>query len=175
MPDMGSKPIVASIKPIPPETIPLSMSSPLRAATNEIPSNESMKNSGEPNERTNGRTIGIATAIARAPNTAPTRELMRTAPSALPASPFRAIACPSTIVDAVVGSPGTPNRTDVISPVVAVSPGLPPQKTKDPTGGNFYKNNSNKTTDLGPPRAPEKTPTQTQSNAHITKQQVKRI
>jgi hypothetical protein len=158
MPDMGSKPMVASIKPIPPEIIPLSMSSPLRAATNEIPSNESMKNSGEPKERTTGRTIGIATAIATAPNIAPTRELMRTAPNALPASPFRAIACPSTIVDAVVGSPGTPNRTEVISPVVAVTAVMPSKKAKASTADILNTNGSIKAMAVGPPR-PGKIPT----------------
>ena len=146
--------MVASIKPIPPELIPLSTSSPLRAATNEIPNNESMKNSGEPKERTSGRTIGIATA----PNIAPTRELMRTAPNALPASPFRAIACPSTIVDAVVGSPGTPNKTDVISPVVAVTAVMPSKKAKASTADILNTNGSIKAIAVGPPR-PGKIPT----------------
>ena len=110
MPEIGSKPMVASINPMPPATMPLSHPRRSGQATKVMPSSDSMKNSGEPKERTNGRTIGMATASATPANMAPTRELISTAPSARPASPFRAMAWPSTMVDAVVGSPGTPNK-----------------------------------------------------------------
>ncbi len=67
------------------------MASPLREATNVIPSRASMKNSGEPNVSTSGRTTGMARASTRAPNTAPKSEDMIAAPSARPASPCLAI------------------------------------------------------------------------------------
>ena len=48
-------------------------------------------------------------------------KLMSAAPRARPASPFLAMGWPSTMVAAVMPSPGTPNRIDVMSPVVAVT------------------------------------------------------
>ena len=123
-----------------------------------MPSSESIKNSGEPNERTNGRTIGTAMAIATAPNMAPTRELIRTAPNALPASPFRAMAWPSTIVDAVVGSPGTPNNTEVISPVVAVTAVIPKRKANASTADILKMKGSINAIAVGPP-SPGRMPT----------------
>src|SRR5205809_3196722 len=158
MPEMGSNPMVASIRPIPPETMPLRMSSPLRAATKVIPRSESMKNSGEPKERTSGATVGTATAIATALNTVPTRELMRTAPRARPAAPFLAMEWPSTIVDAVVGSPGTPNKTEVMSPVVAVTAVIPKRKANASTADILKIKGSIRAIAVGPP-SPGKMPT----------------
>jgi len=99
-----------------------------------MPTMASMKSSGEPNVSTRGRTTGMASARASAPTTAPTRELIRAAPSARPASPFLAIAYPSRTVAAVVPSPGTPKRTEVISPVVATTECIPRRKAKASAG-----------------------------------------
>ena len=125
--------MVASMRPMPPATMPLSGSSPLNEATKDMPSNESMKNSGEPKESTSGRMTGMAAPRATPAKMAPTNELINTAPSARPVSPLRAMAWPSTIVDAVVGSPGTPNNTDVMSPVVAVTAVMPSKKANAST------------------------------------------
>src|SRR5437879_625211 len=118
MPVTGSSPIVASQRPSPPARSPFRRASPLSEATKVMPSTASMKNSGEPRVSTSGRTMGIASPRTRAPNTAPMSELIIAAPRARPASPFFAMAWPSTMVAAVVGSPGIPNRMDVMSPVV---------------------------------------------------------
>ncbi len=107
---------------------------PLREATKVIPTKASMKNSGAPIERTSGLTRGIARARAKAPNTAPTRELISAAPRASPAYPLLAMGCPSTIVAAVIPSPGTPKRTEVMSPVVAVTALEPRRKAKAVVG-----------------------------------------
>src|SRR5438128_1678148 len=95
--------MVANQRPRHPATRPFTRASPLSEATNVMPSSASMKNSGEPNVSTSGRTIGIASASTTAPKTAPKSELMIAAPNARPASPFLAMGWPSTIVDAVVG------------------------------------------------------------------------
>src|SRR5439155_299360 len=105
--------MVANHRPRQPATSPFTRASPLSEATNVMPSNASMKNSGEPKVSTSGRTIGMASASTRAPKTAPKSELMMAAPSARPASPFLAMGWPSTIVEAVVGSPGIPKRIDL--------------------------------------------------------------
>ncbi len=47
-----------------------------------------MSISGEPKSSTSGRTTGMAPARKRAPKAAPTKELIRAAPNARPASPF---------------------------------------------------------------------------------------
>ncbi len=94
----------------------------------------SMKSSGAPKVRTRGRMIGIEMASAKAPTRAPTSELINAAPSALPASPFLAMEWPSRIVAAALPSPGTPNRIEVISPVVAVTECIPSRNAKASTG-----------------------------------------
>ena len=85
-------------------------------------------------ERTSGAAIGIAAAKTKAPKIAPTSELISAAPKARPASPFLAMGWPSTIVEAVVPSPGTPNRIEVISPVVAVTAFDPNRKANADVG-----------------------------------------
>ena len=86
-------------------------------------------------ERTSGAAMGIARAKTKsAKNSARPRELISAAPKARPASPFLAIGWPSTIVDAVVPSPGTPKRIEVISPVVAVTAFDPKRKAKADVG-----------------------------------------
>src|SRR5215510_11640256 len=137
MPVTGSSPIVASQRPSAPASKPLMSASPLRDATNVMPRSASMKNSGEPSASTSGRTTGIARPRTSAPNTAPTSELIIAAPSARPASPFFAIAWPSTIVAAVVGSPRIPNRIEVISPVVAVTASIPSRNANASIGVIF--------------------------------------
>ena len=72
----------------------------------------------------------------KAPNTAPTNELISAAPSARPASPFLAIGWPSTMVAAVIPSPGTPKSTEVISPVVAVT-ALEPRRKANAVMGSM--------------------------------------
>ncbi len=106
----------------------------LSEAMKARPTIASMKSSGEPNVRTSGRTTGTASASAKAPISAPTREDARTAPSARPASPFFAMAWPSRMVAALAASPGTPNSTEVMSPVVAVTACMPSRKAKASTG-----------------------------------------
>ena len=99
-----------------------------------MPTTASMNSSGAPKVRTRGRTTGIARARAKAPTKAPTSELMSAAPKARPASPFFAIAWPSRMVAAVVPSPGTPKRTEVMSPVVETTECIPRRKAKASTG-----------------------------------------
>src|SRR5438128_1768214 len=158
MPETGSSPIVASQSPRSPATRPFKMASPESEATNVMPSRASMKNSGEPNVSTSGRTIGIARASTIAPNAAPNSELMIAAPSALPVSPFFAIAWPSTIVAAVVGSPGMPKRIDVMSPVVLVTAAIPRRNANASTGFILKMNGSMSASVVGPPR-PGRMPT----------------
>ena len=69
--------------------------------------------------------IGTDTASTAAPTSAPISELNSTAPSARPPSPRRVIGYPSSTVAADVASPGMPNRTEVMSPVVAVTACMP--------------------------------------------------
>ncbi len=83
---------------------------------------------------------------------------MRTAPRALPASPFLAMEWPSTIVDAVVGSPGTPNKTEVMSPVVAVTAVIPKRKANASTADILKIKGSIRAIAVGPP-SPGKMPT----------------
>ena len=80
--------------------------------------------------------MGMARARANAPNTAPTSELMSAAPRARPASPFFAMGWPSTMVAAVIPSPGTPKRIEVISPVVAVT-ALEPKRNANAVVGSI--------------------------------------
>ena len=117
-----------------------------------------MKNSGEPNVSTSGRTTGMARARAKAPNTAPKSELMIAAPSARPASPFLAMGWPSTIVEAVVGSPGIPNRIEVMSPVVLVTAAIPRRNANASTGVILKTKGSMSASVVGPPR-PGRMPT----------------
>ena len=133
---MGSRPMVARTSPKAPVHNPLSMLPPLRDATKVIPRSASMKNSEEPMESTRGCTMGMARARAKAPKTAPTSELMSAAPRARPASPFFAMGWPSTMVAAVMPSPGTPKRIDVISPVVAVT-ALEPRRNANAVVGSI--------------------------------------
>jgi len=65
---------------------------------------------------------------------------------------------PSTIVDAVVGSPGTPNRTEVMSPVVAVTAVIPNRKAKASTADILKMKGSIKAIAVGPPN-PGRMPT----------------
>jgi hypothetical protein len=65
-----------------------------------------------------------------APIRALTRELIRTAPNALPASPFFAMGYPSTAVATVVASPGIPKRTEVMSLLVETTECIPRRKGK---------------------------------------------
>ena len=96
-----------------------------------------MKNSEEPMESTSGCTMGIARASAKAPKTAPTSELMSAAPRARarfpPSSPW---GWPSTMVAAVMPSPGTPKRIEVMSPVVAVT-ALEPRRNANAVVGSI--------------------------------------
>jgi len=123
-----------------------------------MPSTASMKNSGEPRVSTSGRTMGIASPRTRAPNTAPMSELIIAAPRARPASPFFAMAWPSTMVAAVVGSPGMPNRMDVMSPVVAVTASMPRRKANASIGVILKTNGSMSASVVGPP-SPGRRPT----------------
>ena len=150
--------MVANHRPRQPATRPFTRASPLSEATNVIPSSASMKNSGEPKVSTSGRTIGMASASTRAPKTAPKSELMMAAPSARPASPFLAMGWPSTIVEAVVGSPGIPKRIDVMSPVVLVTAAIPRRNANASTGVILKMNGSMSASVVGPPR-PGRMPT----------------
>jgi len=109
-------------------------------------------------ERTRGRTIGMASARAKAPKIAPSRELIKAAPRARPPSPFLAIGWPSTIVDAVIASPGIPKSIEVISPVVAVTAAIPSRKEKASTASILKINGSIRASVTGPPR-PGRMPT----------------
>ena len=107
---------------------------PVREARNAMPSMANMKYWGDPTDKTRGLTIGIEIARHNAPKIAPTSELIRAAPRARPASPFFAMGWPSTTMEAVMGSPGTPKRIEVMSPVVAVTAVIPRRKEKASTG-----------------------------------------
>ncbi len=99
-----------------------------------MPSMANMKYCGEPTDKTKGLTAGMQIARHSAPNIAPTNELINAAPRARPASPFFAMGWPSTSMEAVMGSPGTPKRIDVMSPVVAVTAVIPRRNEKASTG-----------------------------------------
>ena len=72
----------------------------------------------------------MASARKSAPKIAPTKELISAAPRARPASPFLAIGWPSTMVAALMPSPGTPNSTaGMVSEVVVTAP-KPSRKAK---------------------------------------------
>ena len=147
-----------SINPMPPAIMPLSTFAPLTVAMNKMPSNASAKNSGDAKLSTSGRMIGMASASMKAPMTAPTRELISAAPSARPASPFLAMGWPSRMVAAEMDSPGTPNRMEVMSPVVAVTASIPSRKAKADTGSMPNVNGSINASATTPPR-PGRIPT----------------
>ena len=158
MPEIGSSPTVARRRPIAAAVSPFITDPPLREARKVTPSMASMKNSGEPMERTKGRITGMASAKAKAPKMAPSRELIKAAPKARPASPFLAMGWPSTMVDAVIASPGIPKRIEVMSPVVAVTAAIPSRKAKASTASILKINGSIRARVTGPPR-PGKIPT----------------
>ncbi len=158
MPETGSRPIVAMKSPSAPQISPLRVSLPLSEATKVIPSTASMKNSGLPKESTIGRTTGTASASMKAPKMEPIRAAVRIAPSALPASPFLAMGCPSTMAAAVVGSPGIPKSTEVMSPVVFTTQAMPNRKANASTGLILTTKGSIKAMAVGPPR-PGRMPT----------------
>ena len=80
--------MVASINPMPAARSPLSRESPLRETMKVIPRIASIKSSGDAKKRTNGRMMGMEIAKIIAPSSPATRELIKPAPRALPASPF---------------------------------------------------------------------------------------
>ncbi len=133
-PVCGSSPTVERKRPIPAASRAFSKAPPLSEAIKVRPRIASMKSSGEPKVRTSGRTTGMVRARMKAPKMAPTSELMSTAPRARPASPFFAMAWPSMMVAAAVASPGTPKRTDVMSPVVPRTEAIPRRMAKASTG-----------------------------------------
>ncbi len=106
----------------------------LSEAMKARPTMASMKSSGEPKVSTSGRTTGMARASAAAPISAPISEAVSAAPSARPAWPFFAMAWPSRMIAAVVASPGTPNRIEVMSPVVVTTECMPSRKAKASAG-----------------------------------------
>ncbi len=65
---------------------------------------------------------------------------------------------PSTIVEAVVGSPGIPKRIDVMSPVVLVTAAIPRRNANASTGVILKMNGSMSASVVGPPR-PGRMPT----------------
>ena len=123
-----------------------------------MPSMANMKYWGEPTDKTRGLTAGMQIARHNAPKIAPTNELIRAAPRARPASPFFAMGWPSTTMEAVMGSPGTPKRIEVMSPVVAVTAVIPRRKEKASTGVIGKIKGSIKARVTGPPR-PGRIPT----------------
>jgi hypothetical protein len=139
-------------------TSPFVTDSPVREARNATPSMASMKYWGEPTDKTRGFTSGIQIARHNAPKIAPTNELIRAAPRARPASPFFAMGWPSTTMEAVMGSPGTPNRIEVMLPVVAVTAAIPRRKEKASTGDIEKIKGSIRASVTGPPR-PGRIPT----------------
>jgi hypothetical protein len=62
------------------------------------------------------------------------------------------------MVDAVVGSPGTPKRIEVMSPVVAVTAAIPRRKAKASTGFIVKMKGSIMAIVVGPP-SPGRIPT----------------
>ena len=62
------------------------------------------------------------------------------------------------MVDAVVGSPGTPNSTEVMSPVVAVTAVMPSRKANASTAFILKTNGSISAIAVGPP-SPGRMPT----------------
>jgi len=107
--------------------------------------------SGDPKVSTSGRTMGTEIASIAAPIRAPRSEAVSEAPSARPASPFFAIGCPSTTVAAESPSPGTPNRIEVMSPVVAATECIPSRKANASTGDIVNTNGSISASVAGPP------------------------
>ena len=159
MPEIGSRPMVASIKPMPPETMPLSTSSPLSAATKEIPSSESMKNSGEPKESTSGRMIGMATRqgrrrrIWRRPGNSSAPRQERGPPRrCAPWRGRRQWSMPSSV------RRERRTSTEVMSPVVAVTAVMPRRNAKASTADILKTNGSISAIAVGPP-SPGRMPT----------------
>ena len=100
----------------------------------------------------------MASPSTRAPKTAPMSELIIAAPRARPASPFFAMAWPSTIVAAVVGSPGILNRIDVMSPVVAVTAEHPQEEGERLDRRHLEHERQHERQVVGPP-SPGRSPT----------------
>src|SRR5262245_5099089 len=148
---MGSRPTKANKNPRQAAMSPLMTDPPVREARNATPRMANMKYWGEPTDKTSGLTSGMEIARHNAPKIAPTNELIRAAPRARPASPFLAMGWPSTSMEAVMASPGTPNRIDVMLPVVAVTAAIPRRKEKASTGDIGKMKGSIKARVTGPP------------------------
>ena len=63
-------------RPMAPAMSPFTGALPLSTATMEMPSSPSMKNSGEPNANTMGRSTGMESARINEPNRPPSSEAM---------------------------------------------------------------------------------------------------
>ena len=70
-PVWGSMPTMPTHRPRAPTMSPFTGALPLSTATMEMPKRPSMKNSGEPNARTMGRSTGMESASTSDPNTPP--------------------------------------------------------------------------------------------------------
>ena len=156
-----------STSPSPPASTPLSLLSPLSAARKQIPRIAREKNSGDLKDSTSGVTMGMAAAREKAPTMAPTSELMSAAPRARPASPFLAMGWPSMMVAVDTTSPGTPNRIEVMSPVVPVTAYIPSRNANACTGSISKMNGSMRATAPGLPM-PGRMPTMNPRKMPIT-------
>src|SRR5262249_21433167 len=131
---MGSCPTKANKSPRHAATSPFITDPPVTEARNAMPSMENMKYWGEPTDKTRGLTIGIEIARHQPPEIATPNELNRAGPRAPPATASLAVGWRAKTMEAVMGSPGTPNRIEVMSPVVAVTAVSPRRNEKAATG-----------------------------------------
>ena len=133
IPVCGSAPTKESIRPRAPTSTPFTTSSPLTAPMKVIPRSARKNNSAGPNASTVGCTIGISAARNTAPNTPPTADAARLAPSARPPSPRRAIGWPSQTVAASGPVPGMPRRMLGMEPPVCTTECMATRNTQPGT------------------------------------------
>jgi hypothetical protein len=111
-----SRPTVASSSPTHAAITALSRLPPLIVATSRMPSRASAVYSGGPKSSAKPATRGATSDSATIETVPPMKEPIAAIPSAVPALPCLASACPSKTVTTDEASPGSRSSTDVIVP-----------------------------------------------------------
>ena len=111
-----SRPTVASRSPTQAATRALTRWPLLTVATSRMPSSASAVYSGGPKSSAKLATSGASTDSATIDTVPPMNDPIAAMPSAVPARPWRASACPSNTVTTEDASPGSRSSTEVIVP-----------------------------------------------------------
>ena len=115
-PVKASRPMVASSSPIAAAISALSLAPDAMVETSRMPSSASAVYSGGPKSRAKPATTGARKVSPMMATVPPMKEPMAATPSAVPARPCLASACPSRTVTTELASPGRRSSTEVMVP-----------------------------------------------------------